>query len=404
MSDWQDELAQAIDQRFDQMVELRRHLHRNPEVSGDEHQTSMHLYQLLDEAGLNVRLGPEGRGVIADLNAPNNGARGGIFAIRADIDALHIQDEKQVDYASTVPGVMHACGHDAHTAMATGALLTLARLQESGACPRRSVRGIFQPAEETCEGARHMIEAGALDNVEAIIATHVDPSRRLGTVGLRSGVFTAVCDDMRVTVHGRGGHAARPHEAHDPISAAAQFINWLYLQIPRATDSQDSVVITIGQVQGGHTCNVIPEEVELRGTMRTLDPEVRRRTMQRIREIATAVAGGSRTEIDVQFTLGSEAVVNDNDLTQLLRDAASTILPPDQVETIERPSMGGEDFSFYTSQVPGAMWRLGCTSDKTGMTTLHTPLFDIDERAMQIGARMFAAAAIRWWEVTKTST
>ncbi|MEO8494526.1 MAG: amidohydrolase [Planctomycetota bacterium] len=391
-TDWRESLDRAIDERFPQLVEIRRHLHAHPELSGQELETSLYLYQLLGDLGFAVRMGPEGCGLIADHDATSAVPR---VAIRADLDALHIQDAKQVDYRSQIPGVMHACGHDAHTATVFGAITALKALQDRGELPWDvPFRGIFQPAEEICAGATSMIKAGALDDVTALIAVHMDPTRRVGHIGFRAGVLTANCDEMVIVIHGRGGHAARPHEASDPIAAAAQLVNALYLFIPRVTDSQDAVVVTIGQIEGGDHANVIPEYVTLRGTIRTLDQVVRRKTMEHICRIASSVGQTSETKIDVQFGLGCKCVVNDAKVIQVLRHAAREVLEPDGVEEIARPSMGSEDFAFYLDHVPGAMIRLGCTSDRAGGSGLHTPTFDIDEEALRVGARILARTAV----------
>lgn len=398
MGQWRLQLEQAIERQIPEMVALRRHMHRNPEPSGEEHRTSMHLYQLLDGFGYRVRLGPEGCGVLAD--APDTVEyAGSLLAIRADVDALRIQDEKTVDYRSACPGIMHACGHDAHSSIAVGALSAIAELQRDGQLPfRPRLRGIFQPAEETCQGAKLMIAAGALDDVEAVIALHMDPTRRVGKVGLRSGVLTANCDEMIITVHGRGGHAARPHETRDPISAAAQLLTWLYLQIPRSTDIRDSVVFTIGRIEGGHHSNVIPETVELRGTLRTLDRRVREEAITTIRRLAAAVADGTKTSIHVNFGVEAHSVVNDKSLMDLIESVTTSALGADAVETIHQPSMGSEDFSFYGNEVPLAMFRLGCVSDQIGGPGLHSPMFDIDEEALAVGARIVAETALTWCE------
>jgi amidohydrolase len=322
-----------------------------------------------------------------------------LLAIRADIDALRIQDEKTVDYRSRCPGVMHACGHDAHSSIAVGALAAIAELDRDGHLAfRPRIRGVFQPAEETCEGAKLMISAGALDHVEAIIGLHVDPTRRVGRIGLRSGVLTANCDEMIITVHGRGGHAARPHETRDPISAAAQLLNWLYLQIPRSTDSRESAVFTVGRIEGGHNSNVIPERVELRGTLRTLDRSVREDTIATIRRLAASVADGTRTSIQVEFGVEARSVVNDKSLIDLIESVTTAALGAEAVEPILQPSMGSEDFSFYGAELPLAMFRLGCVSDQIGGPGLHSPMFDIDEKALAVGARVMAETALAWCE------
>lgn len=397
-ADWQKQLDDAIERRFAQMIEVRRHLHAHPELSGEERETSLYLYQLLGDEGFDVRMGPDGRGVVADSKAPpGNGSHR--MALRADIDALRIHDSKQVEYRSQHDGVMHACGHDAHTATVFGAIAALNDLRNEGGLPHElPFRGIFQPAEEICTGAKEMIEVGALDGVDAIIAVHVDPTRPVGHIGLRSGVLTANCDEMIITIIGRGGHAARPHEASDPIAAAAQLINSIYLFIPRATDSQDAVVVTIGQIIGGDNANVIPEEVTLRGTIRTLDQDVRSRTFDHIRRLASGIGRTSDTRIQVDYGLGSQSVNNDRHLTKLFERAGQEVLGPGGIDRIPRASMGSEDFAFYLEKAPGAMIRLGCASTKAGRSPLHTPSFDVDEDALRIGAKILARTAIFWAE------
>lgn len=399
-NDWQLELDEAVSARFGQMVEVRRHLHQYPEVSQQEHQTSLYLYQLCSGEGFDVRMGPEGRGVVVDSRPAVTGAVDDgphRIAVRADIDALRIQDQKDVPYRSKRPGVMHACGHDCHTAIALGAILGIRDTIQSGRLPWPvHFRGIFQPAEETCTGAREMIEAGALDDVAAIIAVHMDPSRSVGRIGVRPGVLTASCDTMHIRIVGRGGHAARPHEAQDPIAAAAQLISALYLFIPRKTDSLDAVVVTVGQVLGGDNPNVIPEEVQLHGTMRTLDRRVRQQTIEHIRRLADGVSQTSDTRIEVEFELGAESVRNDAGLTALMEQAGRAILGPAGIEVIPRPSMGAEDFAYYLDHVPGAMIRIGGASEVAGGAGLHTPQFDVDERSLLLAARILARSAVQW--------
>ena len=393
-TDWKPALDAAVQRRFDEMVELRRHLHAHPEVSGQERETSLHLYQLLGNHGFDVRMGPDGRGVVAD-ESPMHEASSGLIALRADIDALRINDAKNVSYRSQCAGVMHACGHDAHTAIVYGALLALQELRVAGVLPNDvSFRAIFQPAEETCEGAKEMIAFGALEGVESILAVHMDPTRQTGRIGLRRGVLTANCDEMRIDINGVGGHAARPHEASDPIAAAAQLINALYLYIPRMTDSQDAVVVTIGHITGGEHANVIPEAVHLGGTIRTLDRVVRRRTMEHVCRLASGVGETTQTKISVDFGLGSHSVHNDSEMVRLLRAASHEVIGPESVEEIARASMGSEDFAFYLDQVPGAMARLGCASQTRGGAPLHTADFDVDEESIKLGAQILARALV----------
>ena len=399
---WQEELDGAVDGRFDQLVAIRRHLHMHPELSGQEHGTTLYLYQLLGDESLQVRMGPEGRGIIADLNgdADGNGngrPETGLLALRADIDALEIHDKKHVQYRSRCDGVMHACGHDAVSAVLFGAITTLNRMNDAGALPWPvRVRAVFQPSEETCTGAKEMIEFGCLEGVDAILAAHCEPALEVGRVGLRKGVMTANCDDMKATIVGRGGHAARPHESIDPIIAASQLTQSLYLFVPRATDSRDAVVVTVGQIIGGNNPNVIPERIELRGTVRTLDREVRLQTLDHIRRLAVGVAQTTGANIEVQFDVGSYSVVNDPSLTELLHRVGLDVLGAKGVRIIARPSMGSEDFSHYLEHVPGAMFRLGCATPGHKAPGLHTQTFDVEEDALRIGAKIMARAAVLW--------
>jgi amidohydrolase len=292
---------------------------------------------------------------------------------------------------------MHACGHDAHTATVFGALLALDQLEREGALPYPVTwRGIFQPAEETSAGARAMVAAGALEGVDAILSLHVDPTRPAGTIGVRSGVFTASCDAMRVTVKGRGGHSARPHESTDPIAAAAQLISTLYQYVPRATDSQDAVVVSFGQIHGGQNANVIPEQVVLAGTVRTLDRSVREKTIAHIRTLAAGIEQVTGTELDVSFERGTPSVYNDGGLTELVSKSARDLLGSDHVATLRRPSMGSEDFAVYLEHVPGTMFRLGAAGGDGTWSGLHTPTFDVDERCLTIGAKILARSVVQW--------
>lgn len=394
--DWKQELDSVVAKGVNKVVALRRHLHAHPEISGAELQTSMHLYQLLGKLNLDVRMGPEGCGVVAENHQSEEPAAArGRIAFRGDIDALSIQDEKQVAYRSVHDGVMHACGHDAHTAVVYGTIQALNTLAEQDALPWPVAwRAIFQPAEETATGAAQMIGTGVLDDVEKIFALHVDPTRRTGEIGMRAGAMTAHCDLLKLTVRGQGGHAARPHESKDPIAAAAQLISTLYQFVPRATDSHDAVVLTIGHVLGGKNPNVIPDTVRLSGTMRTLDAAVRSRTVEQIGQVARGVGEITDTTIEVEFHSSIPSVQNDAELTRLVWQEAEEVLGVDNVILIARPSMGSEDFACYLQRVPGVMFRLGSATDLAMTTPLHTPTFDIDESALEIGVRVMARAVI----------
>ena len=384
-------LDRELQQLFPRMVAIRRHLHRHPEPSGQEWETTAYLAELLRDEGLQVTLGPDRRGLWAQLpQAPQQG----LVVLRADLDALYIHDAKNAEYASGRPGVMHACGHDAHAAMLVGTSLALTRLASRGVEVPPNWRAVFQPEEETSCGAQNMIQAGALQGAEAAIAAHVDPSRRVGTVGLRPGAITAACDTLEFVIRGRGGHAARPHEAADPIAAAAQLISTLYLFVPRATESHEAVVLTIGQIEGGQNPNVIPEEVRLGGTLRTLRQQVRENTLEHIRKLVQGLAQTSNTRIQFRTAGGSPAVVNDTALTRLVQRAAQDALGAENVELIPRPSMGSEDFAFFVQRVPGVLFRLGSHRPGRPPTQLHAADFDIDEQVLLHGARVLGRVAL----------
>jgi amidohydrolase len=224
----------------------------------------------------------------------------------------------------------------------------------------------------------------------------MDPSRPVGTIGVRHGDFTADCHEMKIEIHGRGAHAARPHEGVDPIAIAAQLISSIYLFVPRSTDSQDAVVVTFGQIHGGHSSNVIPDHVVLRGTLRTLDSGVSEATIRHITRLARGLAEASESVIDIQWESGPPPVKNDAELVNLLTEAGKSVVGATNVHPIRRASMGGEDFANYLTKVRGAMFRLGSSPGPGPAPPLHNPLFDIDERSLAIGAQILAHAVIRW--------
>jgi amidohydrolase len=241
-----------------------------------------------------------------------------------------------------------------------------------------------------------MIAAGALKDVAAIVSMHVDPTRAAGTIGVRPGVFTANCDEICVVVNGRGGHAARPHESNDPIAAAAELISTLYQFVPRATDSQDAVVVSFGQIHGGQNSNVIPEQVVLEGTVRTLDARVREKTIAHIRTLADGIERVTGTKLDVSFETGIPSVYNDKALTDIVVAVARALLGAENVVSMPRPSMGSEDFAAYLDHVPGTMFRLGAAGENGPAPGLHTPTFDVDERCLAVGAKILARTVVEW--------
>jgi amidohydrolase len=394
MSDWRAEIDAAIDARADLLRGFRRHLHAHPEPSREEVQTTRAIVRALEEAGVPHRVPPSGRGVVAE--SPDAAAPGRI-ALRADIDALRLQDEKDVPYRSTRDGVTHACGHDAHTAMLLGAVLALHALGGSGRRPDRppAWRALFQPAEESGEGADELIADGVMDGVGAIVALHVDPDIEVGRVARRHGPMTACCNEFQVRVQGRGGHAARPHQVIDPITAAVQFIATVHQSVPRSIDSRDPVVVSFGAISGGTQSNVIPDRVILKGTIRTLGVAIAEAVRQRMEAVARGVEAITGAKLDFTFFPGPDAVVNHPEITDVVSRAAAEVVGPEGVGELARPSLGGEDFAAYLAHAPGCLLRLGVAP--VGSSTwppLHSPRFDLDEGALVLGAKILARSAV----------
>jgi amidohydrolase len=390
MVDWGEAIDAAVDAGADGLRAVRRHLHAHPEPSLEEYETTRYLSRLLEEAGIPHRLLPSGRGIVAE--SPSGGA-GPRVAIRGDIDALRMRDEKTVPYRSTRGGVMHACGHDAHATMVLGAALALWECREALPWPTRW-RALFQPAEEVGLGAREMIEAGAVEGVDAVVALHVDPELAVGRIAQRRGAMTAFCEELGVTIRGRGGHAARPHQTVDPIGVAVQFVNSVYQFIPRSIDSRDPVVVTFGSIQGGTSHNVIPEQVTLLGTIRTQSRDSAGRVKGWIRHIGRGLEEASRSTITLEFSNGVDGVVNDPIVTDACVRAAAAVVGADHVDTIPLPSMGAEDFAGYLAHAPGCLLRLGVAAAEAPRHHLHSPAFDLDERALAIGAKVLARSAV----------
>lgn len=368
---------------------MRRYLHAHPEPSGEETRTTAYIADQLESLGLDYRMGPEGRGVIVDF--PRDGANR-IIAIRADIDALRLQDEKTVSYRSRENNLMHACGHDAHTAMAFGAMKALAQTPEA-LPPGFTWRGIFQPAEESATGAKEMIACDALLGVEGIIALHVDPALDAGQIGYRPGSLTACCEEFEILIEGRGGHGARPHTTIDPIMAATQIVQSVYAMLPRSADARDPLVVSFGVIQGGINPNVVPESVQLRGTIRSTDFDHSKDAKRRIREIVDGVSQSCQVRSQFSIAYSLPPVKNDPAFTQCCREAVRGIVGEEGAVYIDKPSMGGEDFSWYLHDVPGVMLRLGVGTPLKPVRHLHSTCFDINESALPIGTRSLARCA-----------
>ena len=373
------------------LVEIRRDLHRHPELSFQEVRTASLAARESEAAGFSVRTGVARTGVIAELA---NG-EGPTVAIRADMDALPIQEVGDASYASTVDGVMHACGHDFHTAGLVGVSHLLAGLKDEGTLPPGRVRLLFQPSEESADsegksGAMRMVEEGAMDSVDAVLGLHVGAHLPSGKVFLRPGPFFAGSDEVVVTVEGKSSHAARPHDGVDAVALASLGVVTAQQVVSRAISPAMRGVLTLGTIKGGTAPNVIAERVVLKGTLRYFDPEVRSRIQEGVRRaFATLEAMGARCE--VQFLSGYPPVINNPTITKWVREAATEFVGDDGFVDQE-PNMEAEDFAFLAEQAPGAFLWLGAALTKPHVH--HRPDFDADEEVLPLGAALLAGSAI----------
>jgi amidohydrolase len=387
-----DDLTAALDAflaRYEtELIGFRRDLHAHPEPANAEHWTTRVVADRLAEAGLRPVLLPRTTGLYADI-----GPGEPRVALRADLDALPMNDEKGVPYRSTIAGMCHACGHDVHTAMLVGAGLFLAERAAAGLLPG-GVRLIFQPAEETGSGAKDVIAAGALDSVGRIFALHCDPRLDTGLVGVRAGAITAACDKVKVTLAGPGGHTARPHLTADVVYALGKIVTELPAALSRRVDPRAGLSLVWGHVNAGSSANAIPDGGVVEGTVRCLDAEVWRSAVILIEELVQSVATPYGVTAKVEHLSAMPPTVNEAASAAMISRAAAAMLGPDAV-TETPQSLGGEDFAWYLHLVPGAMARLGTRTPGT-LTAgdLHQPTFDVDERAIGIGVRVLAGTAV----------
>jgi amidohydrolase len=384
------DLASALAPR---LIEIRRHIHSHPELSGQEHQTAAYVAGVLSSCGLRVKEGIGKVGVVGEWIGSGEDDR--LLAIRADMDALPIQERTTLEFASRQSGVMHACGHDVHTTVGLGTAMVLSQL---GAPLPGTVRFLFQSAEEIAQGAHWMVQDGAMEQVSAILGTHVFPTIPAGVVGIRYGALTAAADDLEITIQGESGHGARPHEAIDAIWIAAQVISALQQAISRTQNPLRPVVLTIGKISGGRAANVIADHVQLLGTVRSLHPETSAALPGWIEQIVASVCQTYGASYVMDYRRGVPSVQNDMALTQLLETSAKEAWGTSGIQIIQEPSLGAEDFSVYLQQAPGSMFRLGVGFQDRHNYPLHHPQFEVDEAAIVTGVVTLAYAACRYWE------
>ena len=388
--------AASVLAHLPELIEIRRDLHMHPELGRQEVRTTALLKARLEQAGLEPRAVPGGTGLICDIVPEGSPAGAPITAFRADIDALPIDDAKpaSVPYRSTVPGQAHACGHDVHTTVLVGLALVLVDAMAAGALPG-PVRLLFQPAEEVMPGgALDLIAAGALEGVGRIYAVHCDPKVEVGRIGLKVGAITSACDRLLLTLNGPGGHTARPHLTTDLVTAIAKMAVDLPAVLGRRMDPRWGVSLVWGRIASGSAVNAIPQHAELEGTVRCLELAGWRETPGALEELVAQIAETHRAKWVLDYHRGVPPVVNEGESVQLVAEAMERNLGPDRVESTEQ-SLGGEDFSWYLEQVPGALARLGVRP--VGDTTsrdLHQGAFDVAEDAIGVGVGLFAELAL----------
>lgn len=378
---------------FEKVQGYRHHIHAHPELSYQEYKTMQFVADRLNELGIDHTVGIGDTGVVGIIRGNHHTKDQACVALRADLDALPIREENQVVYKSTVDGVMHACGHDVHTSILLGATEILNELRNSLPHP---VKLIFQPGEEKNPGgATYMIRDGALKNPEVskIFALHVFPDMPTGKVGFKEGIYMASCDEVYLTIHGKGGHGATPHQCIDPILIGANILTQLQQVVSRQCDPKIPCVLSFGHFEALGATNVIPSTAHLKGTFRTMNETWRAEAHELIRRTATHIAQAAGGTVDVVIDIGYPYLENDPATTAQLREMAQEFLGADKVEDLPI-RLTAEDFSFYSQEVPSCFFRIGVRNEEKGIVYgVHHPRFDIDEQALITGVQMMALAA-----------
>lgn len=368
------------------MTEIRRHIHSYPELSFKEFKTAAFICQKLKELDIPFQDSIAKTGVVADIGKP--GAVQPCIALRADMDALPLEEKTGLSFSSQHPGIMHACGHDGHIAMLLGAASLLKNCQLPG-----KVKLIFQPAEEGGSGAEMMVQHGVLKSVQAIVGGHIDRHFGTGEIAVQSGLICAYTDEFRIEITGSGGHAAKPHETTDCILIGCSLVKSLQSLVSREIDPLYPGVISIGKMTGGNAPNVIAEKTVLEGTIRSTDKHIQEQLIAGVSRMANAMVNLYNAVIKVSIIKGYPPVINDVAVTEISRRAAEKIVGKNCVLGLPRPSMGGEDFSFYLKKIPGCFVRFGARKNGLEHAAAHSPCFDFDEDVLTIGARFMAQAA-----------
>ncbi|MDU4960235.1 MAG: amidohydrolase [Sporomusaceae bacterium] len=377
-------------QALARMVAWRRHLHTHPELSGQEYETREFLLSQLASMGIAAKTFSSHAGIVATIDG---GGPGRSIALRADMDALPIQEANEVSYRSQRDGVMHACGHDSHMAILLGAALALQQSREKWA---GTVRLLFQPSEEDAPrgGAPKMIADGALTGVEAIFGLHVWPELPYGDIGITRGPLMASSDPFSLTLTGASAHAGAPHQGTDAIMMSADVLTALSRIIHRRVDPRETATIAVGTIHGGERYNVVAKEVVLNGTVRTLNEAIRGQIPVAIRQMTEGICAGYGGSCKLDYQWGYPSLINSAAEAGAVILTASRFLGPEHVRTDIKPALGAEDFAFYTQKIPGAFFFLGCAAKDGPLRPLHNDCFDLDERAMYIGAQILEETAL----------
>lgn len=371
------------------MVDIRRHIHQYPELSFQEYKTSEYIQEKLSELDLEFQAGVGKTGIVCSLGDNTSGR--GTVALRADMDALPLNENTRLPFASQRPGVMHACGHDGHVAMLLGAASLLKRIST---LPGKILL-IFQPAEENGNGALRIVDEGRLNGVDAIFGGHIDTHYQTGQITVDHGIICAYSDPFVIKISGKGGHAARPHEAVDTVVAASSLVIMVQTLISREVDPNKAEVITIGSFQAGSAPNIIAGEALLKGTVRSTDEDTRRKTIDGLQRIVDSIATMYDVNAELVFEEGLPAVINGENCVETARAAAWQATSVDRVISQGYPSLGGEDFAFYQQVTQGCLVRFGGCLE-AGAGPAHSDSFDFDENCLRYGAHWLAAVALQW--------
>ena len=385
-----NKIKSLSDKHLNEVIKIRRELHQSPELSFLEFNTSKYIQHFLKKNQIDFQSGIVKTGIIATIKGNNPTSRE--VVLRADMDALPIQEENKCSYKSKNEGVMHACGHDVHSSSLMGAALILNQLKEFF---NGTIKLIFQPGEEKLPGgAKLMLDEGVFDkSPSCCIAQHVYPDLPPGKVGFKSGLYMASTDELHVKINGKGGHAALPHLINDPILMSAQIINSLQQIISRCNKPDNPSVLSFGYISAKGATNVIPDYVELKGTFRTFDEKWRKKAHKKMKEISESICKGMGGSCDFNIKIGYPFLINDNDITYVSKVAAIEYLGKENVIDLDL-RMTSEDFSYFTQVAPSCFYRLG-TGNPNGKSNLHTSTFDIDEKSLQISSGLMAYIAIK---------